>query len=145
MMNKQKTEIVRLLKHKQETCTQLLQKMGEQMEAVNNQDNSRLAVIIEGKEGLIAGLNETDQKIASLASDLDEASRESLAREFEELARRIEIDLEKIIEQETVCQGKLNIVKNEVLEKIKSVKGGQVLLKGYGISPRIKPKISKNV
>ena len=144
-MNKQKTEIVRLLKHKQETCTQLLQKMGEQMEAVNNQDNSRLAVIIEGKEGLIAGLNETDQKIASLASDLDEASRESLAREFEELARRIEIDLEKIIEQETVCQGKLNIVKNEVLEKIKSVKGGQVLLKGYGISPRIKPKISKNV
>jgi len=144
-MNKQKTEIVRLLKHKQETCTQLLQKMGEQMEAVNNQDNSRLAVIIEGKEGLIASLNETDQKIASLASDLDEASRESLAREFEELARRIEIDLEKIIEQETVCQGKLNIVKNEVLEKIKSVKGGQVLLKGYGISPRIKPKISKNV
>ncbi|MBT7935019.1 MAG: hypothetical protein HN722_02370, partial [Nitrospina sp.] len=101
MMNKQKTEIVRLLKHKQETCAQLLQKMGEQMEAVNNQDNSRLAVIIEGKEGLIAGLNETDQKIASLASDLDEASRESLAREFEELARRIEIDLEKIIEQET--------------------------------------------
>ena len=145
MMNKQKTEIVRLLKHKQETCAQLLQKMGEQMEAVNNQDNSRLAVIIEGKEGLIASLNETDQKIASLASDLDEASRESLAREFEELARRIETDLEKIIEQETVCQGKLNIVRNEVLEKIKGVKGGQVLLKGYGISPRIKPKISKNV
>jgi len=115
------------------------------MEAVNNQDNSRLAVIIEGKEGLIAGLSETDQKIASLARDLDEASRESLAREFEELARRIETDLEKIIEQETVCQGKLNIVRNEVLEKIKGVKGGQVLLKGYGVPPRIKPKISKNV
>ena len=144
-MDKQKTEIIRLLKHKKETCARLLQKIGEQMEAVNNQDHSRLAVIIEGKEGLIAGLNETDQKISDLARDLDEATRESLTREFEELGRRIDTDLKKIIEQETVCQEKLNIVKNEVLEKIKDVKSGKVLLKGYGISPRIKPKISKNV
>ena len=144
-MDKQKTEIIRLLKHKKETCARLLQKIGEQVEAVNNQDHSRLAVIIEGKEGLIAGLNETDQKISDLARDLDEATRESLTREFEELGRRIDADLKKIIEQETVCQEKLNIVKNEVLEKIKDVKNGKVLLKGYGISPRIKPKISKNV
>ena len=144
-MDKQKTEIIRLLKHKKETCARLLQKIGEQVEAVNNQDHSRLAVIIEGKEGLIAGLNETDQKISDLARDLDEATRESLTREFEELGRRIDTDLKKIIEQETVCHEKLNIVKNEVLEKIKDVKNGKVLLKGYGISPRIKPKISKNV
>ena len=144
-MDKQKTEIIRLLKHKKETCARLLQKIGEQVEAVNNQDHSRLAVIIEGKEGLIAGLNETDQKISDLARDLDEATRESLTREFEELGRRIDTDLKKIIEQETVCQEKLNIVKNEVLEKIKDVKNRKVLLKGYGISPRIKPKISKNV
>ncbi len=144
-MDKQKTEIIRLLKHKKETCARLLQKIGEQVEAVNNQDHSRLAVIIEGKEGLIAGLNETDQKISDLARDLDEATRESLTREFEELGRRIDTDLKKIIEQETVCQEKLNIVKNEVLEKIKDVKNGKVLLKGYGISPRIKPKISNNV
>jgi hypothetical protein len=32
-----------------------------------------------------------------------------------------------------------------VLEKIKDVKNGQVLLKGYGTPPRIKPKISNNV
>ena len=144
-MDKQKTEIIRLLKHKKETCARLLQKIGEQVEAVHNQDHSRLAVIIEGKEGLISGLNETDQKISDLAHDLDEATRESLTREFEELGRRIDTDLKKIIEQETVCQEKLNIVKNEVLEKIKDVKNGKVLLKGYGISPRIKPKISKNV
>ena len=144
-MEKQKTEIVRLLKHKKETCARLLQKIGEQVEAVNNQDHSRLAVIIEGKEGLIAGLNETDQKISDLARDLDEATRESLTREFEELGRRIDTDLKKIIEQETVCQEKLNIVKNEVLEKIKDVKNGKVLLKGYGTPPRIKPKISNNV
>ena len=137
-MEKQKTEIVRLLKHKKETCARLLQKMGEQMEAVNNQDESRLAVIIEDKEGLIAGLNDTDQTIADLACDLDEATRESLVGEFE-------ADLEKIIEQETVCQEKLNIERNEVLEKIKDVKNGQVLLKGYGTPPRIKPKISNNV
>ena len=144
-MDKQKTEIIRLLKHKKETCARLLQKIGEQMEVVNNQDDSRLAVIIEDKEGLIAGLNDTDQKIADLACDLDEVTRESLVGEFEELGRRIEADLEKIIEQETVCQEKLNIERNEVLEKIKDVKNGQVLLKGYGTPPRIKPKISNNV
>jgi len=144
-MDKQKTEIVKLLKHKQETCARLLEKMSEQMEAVNSQDNSRLAVIVEAKEGLIDGLNETDQEIAALVEGLDEAAQESLVNENEKLGNRIESDLGKIIEQETVCQEKLNLVKSEVLEKIKTVKNGQTLLKGYGVSKRIKPKISKNV
>jgi hypothetical protein len=144
-MDKQKKEIIRLLKCKQETCAQLLETMGEQMEAVNNQDNSRLAVIIKGKEGLIVRLNKTDQEIAELASGLDKSGRETLVRENKGLARRIESDLEKIIEQETDCQKKLNLSKSEVLEKIKALKNGQVLLKGYGVSQRIKPKISKNV
>lgn len=144
-MDKKKTEIVRLLKHKQEICTRLLEKMAEQMEAVDTQDESRLAAIIEEKETLIAGLNETDQKITGLASDLDQTILTSLTSENAELAQRIESDLEKIIEQETVCQTKLNCVKSELLEKIKAVKSGQRLLKGYGVSQRIKSKISKNI
>lgn len=144
-MDKQKKEIVSLLKHKQETCARLLEKMAEQMEAVNNQNESRLTLIIEGKEGLIAGLSETDKKIGDLAESLDESSRETLARENENLARCIETDLKKIIEQETVCQEKLNVVRSDVLEKMKGVKNGQTLLKGYGTTPRIKPKISKKV
>jgi hypothetical protein len=144
-MDKKKTEIVRLLKHKQETCARLLEKMGEQVEAVDSQDDSRLAEVVEEKEALIAGLSETDGEIAGLAGDLDQTILESLVRENKELAQSIESDLEKIIEQETVCQKKLNLVKSEVLEKIKAVKSGQRLLKGYGISQRIKPKISKNI
>ena len=138
-------EIVSLLKHKQETCTQLLKKMREQMKAVDTQDEPRLATIVEEKEALITGLNETDQKIADLARDLDQTILASLTSENAELARRIESNLEKIIEQETVCQAKLNLVKSEVLEKVKAVKSGQRILKGYGVSQRIKPKISKNV
>ena len=144
-MNKQKIEIVSLLKYKQETCTRLLEKMGEQMKAVDIQDEPRLATIVEEKEALITGLNEADQKIADLARDLDQTILASLTSENAELARRIESNLEKIIEQETVCQAKLNLVKSEVLEKIKAVKSGQRILKGYGVSQRIKPKISKNV
>jgi hypothetical protein len=144
-MDKKKTEIVSLLKHKQKTCIRLLEKMAEQMQAVDTQDESRLAVIVEGKEVLIAGLSETDQKIADLVRDLDQTILASLASENAELAQRIESDLEKIIEQETVCQTKLNLVKSEVLEKIKAVKSGQRLLKGYGVSKRIKSKISKNI
>ena len=144
-MNKQEIEIFSLLKHKQETCARLLEKMREQMKAVDTQDESRLATIIEEKESLIAGLNETDQKIAGLARDLDQTILASLTSGNAELVTRIESDLEKIIEQETVCQTKLNLVKGEVLEKIKAVKSGQRLLKGYGVSQRIKPKISKNV
>ncbi len=144
-MDKKKTEIVRLLKRKQETCTRLLEKMEEQMKAVDTQDESRLAVIVEEKEALIAGLNETDQKITGLASALDESTLEKLVSGNEELAKSIESDLEKIIEQETVCQTKLNLVKSEVLKKIKAVKSGQRLLKGYGVSQRTKSKISKNI
>jgi hypothetical protein len=144
-MNKQKIEIVSLLKHKQEACTRLLEKMGEQMKAVDTQDEPRLATIVEEKEALITRLNETDQKIADLARDFDQTILASLTSENADLARRIESNLEKIIEQETVCQAKLNLVKSEVLEKIKAVKSGQRILKGYGVSQRIKPKISKNV
>ena len=144
-MDKQKKEITKLLKYKQKTCAQLLEKMGEQMEAVRIQDNSRLLLIIEVKENLILDLNKTDQKISDLAKNLSDITQRSLFKDNEELSNRIELDLEKIIEQETVCQKKLNILKNGILEKIKAVKKGQTLLKGYGLSQRIKPKISKNV
>ena len=144
-MDKQKKEITKLLKYKQKTCAQLLEKMGEQMEAVRIQDNSRLLLIIEVKENLILDLNKTDQKISDLAKNLSDTTQRSLVKDNEELSNRIELDLEKIIEQETVCQKKLNILKNGILEKIKAVKKGQTLLKGYGLSKRIKPKISKNV
>ncbi|MBT5551265.1 MAG: hypothetical protein HOJ79_12405 [Nitrospina sp.] len=144
-MNEQNKEIIKLLKHKQETCARLLLKMGEQMQAVNDQDDSQLVVIVEAKEGLITSLNEIDQKIAELARGLDAVARESLTREYKELGHRIESDLEKIIEQETVCQEKLNLVKTEIVEKIKGLRKGQELLKGYERSQRIKPKISRNV
>ena len=144
-MDKQKKEITKLLKYKQKTCAQLLEKMGEQMEAVRIQDNSRLLLIIEVKENLILDLNKTDQKISDLAKNLSDTTLRSLVKDNEELSNRIELDLEKIIEQETVCQKKLNILKNGILEKIKAVKKGQTLLKGYGLSQRTKPKISKNV
>ena len=144
-MNEQNKEIIKLLKHKQETCARLLLKMGEQMQAVNDQDDSQLVVIVEAKEGLITSLNEIDQKIAELARGLDAVARESLTREYKELGHRIESDLEKIIEQEMVCQEKLNLVKTEIVEKIKGLRKGQELLKGYERSQRIKPKISRNV
>ena len=144
-MNQKNTKIIKLLKHKQETCARLLLKMGEQMQAVNDQDDSQLVVIVEAKEGLITSLNEIDQKIAELARGLDAVARESLTREYKELGHRIESDLEKIIEQEMVCQEKLNLVKTEIVEKIKGLRKGQELLKGYERSQRIKPRISKNV
>ncbi|MBT3367643.1 MAG: hypothetical protein HN472_00685 [Nitrospina sp.] len=144
-MNQKNKEITKLLKNKQETCARLLLKMGEQMEAVNKEDDSQLKEIIEIKEGLIAALNETDQKIADLARDLDGTARESLIRENKDLGFQIETDLEKIIKQEIDCQEKLKLVKSEVVEKIKGLRKGQELLKGYERSQRIKPKISKNV
>lgn len=145
IMKKQNTEITKLFKQKQKTCAQLLQKMEAQMRAVSNQDDSQLAGIIEGKEELIAVLNETDQIIIERVGALDEATRELLARDSEELRLRIETDLEKIIEQEMDCQEKLDLEKSEVVEKIKGLRKGQKLLKGYERSQRVKPKISKNV
>jgi hypothetical protein len=145
MMKKQKAEIIRLLKQKQESCSRLLQKVEEQMELVNLQDESRLLGVVEAKETMVDQLNEIDRKIAEEVSSLNEATRKALVREGAELARCIENDLEKIIAIETVCQEKIDQVKTEVVEKIMELKKGQVLLKGYGVSPRVKSKISKNV
>ena len=144
-MNNKKLEIIRLLNHKQESCSQLLRKVEEQMKVVNIQADSLLTVIIADKEELIIGLNETDQKIAEGVKGLDAATRNLMVDECEELVRCIESDLEKIIELETVCQEKIKQIKSGVVEKIMELKKGQVLLKGYGVSPRIKPKVSKNV
>ena len=115
------------------------------MAAVNNQDDSQLAVIIDDKDALIVRLTDIDQKIIEMVRDLNEADRDSLAGENEELGRCIEADLGKIIEQENACQEKLNSEKSEVVEKIMGLRKGKQLLKGYERSQRIKPKISKNV
>jgi hypothetical protein len=145
IMNKQNTKFTKLLKQKQKTCAQLLQKMEEQVEAVNIQDDSKLTKIVESKEELIVELKAIDQEIAELVQELDETARATLVSENADLGNRIESELERIIELETICQEKLNLMKKEVVEEIKGLRKGQELLKGYERSQRIKPKISKNV
>ena len=93
-MDKQNKEITKLLKYKHKTCAQLLEKMGEQMEAVRIQDNSRLLLIIEVKENLILDLNKIDQKISDLAKNLSDTTQRSLVKDNEKLSNRIELDLE---------------------------------------------------
>lgn len=76
---------------------------------------------------------------------LDEKNRLAVANKLKGLGTQIESDIEKIIGMENECEKKLLNEKTELLEKMRSTRNGRTLLKGYGISTRIKPKISGSI
>jgi hypothetical protein len=46
---------------------------------------------------------------------------------------------------ENDCEKKLLNEKSELLKKMRSTRNGHTLLKGYGVSARIRPKISGSI
>ena len=144
-MKSKKTEVARLLEKKKKICVQLLQIMQEQVVATEIPNEHQLKMIINSKEEMVLELLAIDEKIFSLVQKLDKTNQKLLVSENEKLASDIEKDLTKIIEQENFCQEKLNLVRDDMGEKIKGLKKGQTLLKGYGVSQRIKSKISENI
>ena len=53
--------------------------------------------------------------------------------------------LVEIAEMENDCEKKLMNERFEIFERMKSLKNGRTLLKGYGRSPRIKPKLKGSI
>lgn len=115
------------------------------MQAIEQEDEKSLDAIIEKKETILqtAGDNETklEQAVVKFSrGDLAEAGKHA-----GELKLGIESVLAQIIEMENNCQAELKARKFLTQDKILDLKQRKNLLKGYGTSQRIKPKISKNV
>jgi len=127
----------------------LLEKLAGQMEhqvkAIDQNDETLLTQILDEKEAVIESLVSDDQELEKGVALLDEKSRVAIASKLKELGAQVESEIQKIIGMENDCEKKLLNEKSELFEKMRSTKNGRTLLKGYGVSARIKSKISGSI
>ena len=116
-----------------------------QIKAIEESDEPALIQALEAKENVIAVLVKDDEEFDKYIAHLDDKNRKIIAKKLKEFGVRIETETEKIIEIENRCEKKLINEKQDLLQKMKSLKNGRTLLKGYRLSARIKPKISGSI
>ena len=119
--------------------------MDEQVRSIDQNDEPSLTKILDEKESVIESLVSDDQELKKGVAFLDDKSRIAISIKLKGLETKIENQIEKIIGMENDCEKKLLNEKFELLEKMRSTRNGRTLLKGYGISKRIKPKISGSI
>jgi hypothetical protein len=119
--------------------------MEKQVKAIDQDDDSLLTQILDQKEAVIDSLLIDDQELEKDVVLLDEKTRVAIADKLKELGTEIKSEIEKIIGMENDCEKKLLNEKSELLKKMRSTRNGHTLLKGYGVSARIRPKISGSI
>jgi len=117
----------------------------KQRKAIDENDVPLLVEVLEAKEGVIASLVKDDEEFDQCVMCLNDTDRKIIVENFKEYGARIETETKKIIEIENDCERKLINEKKDLLLKMRSLKNGRTLLKGYGLSARIKPKISGSI
>ena len=138
-------KIKEILGNKITLLAKLAGQMEHQVKAIDQNDEPLLTQILDEKEAVIESLVSDDQELEKGVAFLDEKSRVAIASKLKELGTQVESEIEKIIRMENDCEKKLLNEKSELFEKMRSTKNGRTLLKGYGISARIKPKISGSI
>ena len=134
-----------LLEKKLALLKELKGQIKKQTKAVDDSDERLLAQILSAKEKVIESLIKDDQELNKQVAILNEKNRIAIANNLREFDIQIEIETEKIAEMENDCEKKLMNERFELFEKMKLLKNGRTLLKGYGRSPRIKPKLKGSI
>jgi len=138
-------KIKEILGNKITLLAKLAGQMENQVKAIDQNDEPLLTQILDEKEAVIESLVSDDQELEKGVALLDEKSRVAIASKLKELGAQVESEIQKIIGMENDCEKKLLNEKSELFEKMRSTKNGRTLLKGYGVSARIKPKISGSI
>lgn len=123
----------------------LLNKLQEQLDAIQKQDEPRLQGIIRAKAELLESREKEEPGVEKILAGLSRTAVEAIEKKTGALKKEVEEVLAKIIELENTCQVELQAKKFLTQDKIFDLKQGRTLLKGYGTPPRIKPRISKNI
>ena len=144
-MKMEEKKIKAILENKISLLGELENQMKRQIKAIEESDEPSIIQALEAKETVIASLIKDDEEFDKCVARLDDKNRKVLAKKLKEFAVRIETETEKIIKIENDCEKKLINEKQELLVKMKSLKNGRTLLKGYRLSARIKPKISGSI
>ena len=138
-------KIKEILGNKITLLAKLVGQMENQVKAIDQNDEPLLTQILDEKEAVIESLVSDDQELEKGVALLDEKSRVAIASKLKELGAQVESEIQKIIGMENDCEKKLLNEKSELFEKMRSTKNGRTLLKGYGVSARIKSKISGSI
>ena len=138
-------KIKEILGNKITLLAKLAGQMEHQVKAIDQNDEPLLTQILDEKEAVIESLVSDDQELEKRVALLDKKSRVAIASKLKELGAQVESEIQKIIGMENDCEKKLLNEKSELFEKMRSTKNGHTLLKGYGVSSRIKPKISGSI
>tara|TARA_B110000438_G_scaffold11010_1_gene10996 strand:+ start:374 stop:802 length:429 start_codon:yes stop_codon:yes gene_type:complete len=138
-------KIKEILGNKITLLAKLAGQMENQVKAIDQNDEPLLTQILDEKEAVIESLVSDDQELEKGVALLDEKSRVAIASKLKELGAQVESEIQKIIGMENDCEKKLLNEKSELFEKMRSTKNGRTLLKGYGVSARIKSKISGSI
>ena len=138
-------KIKEILGNKITLLAKLAGQMENQVKAIDQNDEPLLTQILDEKEAVIESLVSDDQELEKGVALLDDKSRVAIASKLKELGTQVESEIQKIIGMENDCEKKLLNEKSELFEKMRSTKNGRTLLKGYGVSARIKSKISGSI
>jgi hypothetical protein len=141
----EEAKVKSILENKLTLLEKLTGQMDKQVKSIDQNDEPSLTKILDEKESVIESLVSEDRELEKGVALLDDKSRVAIANKLKDLRTKIESEIEKIIRMENDCEKKLLNEKFELLEKMRSTRNGRTLLKGYGISKRIKPKISGNI
>ena len=137
--------IKNLLEKKLTLLKELKGHLQKQNQAVDENDERLLAQMLSAKEKVIESLIKDDQELDKQVTILDEKNRIAIANNLQEFETQIERETEKIAEMENDCEKKLMNERFELFEKMKSLKNGRTLLKGYARVPMIKPKLKGSI
>ena len=138
-------KIKTILENKITLLARLTEQMVKQVKAIDQNDESSLTKILDEKEAVIESLVIDDRELEKGVALLDEKIRVAIANKLKELGTQIKSEIEKITGMENDCEKKLLNEKSELLKKMRSTRNGHTLLKGYGVSARIRPKISGSI
>ncbi|KMP12035.1 hypothetical protein UZ36_02400 [Candidatus Nitromaritima sp. SCGC AAA799-C22] len=129
---------------KEQSCfAKLIAALKKQKKAIEDEDETRLLKTVEDKNILIETFQKLDGEIETQLLSLSPEETSRLAREGEAIRVDIEHALETILLLEEECEKEIASRMQNIEEKIRGVKKGQTLTRGYGSMPRIKPIISR--
>lgn len=137
--------ILEFLRIEKNCYDQVLGLLKEQTQAIEQEDEKRLDAVIEKKDALLQTARDNEAHLETAVTRLSEKELAETGKQGEELKIEIESILAKIIEMENNCLVELKARKFLAQDKIIELKKKRSLLKGYGNSQRIKPKISRSV
>lgn len=137
--------ILEFLQIEKNCYDEVLSLQKEQMLAIEQEDEQALDAVIEKKDGFLTTSGDNEIKLKQALAELSKEKLTEVGKQAGKLKMEIESVLAQIIEMENNCQTELQARKFLTQDKILDLKQRRNLLKGYGKSQRVKPKISNSV